>query len=155
WGFVAGVMRYIPYIGAWVGLIPPLLASFAMSGSWWQPFAVLTFYASLELVVVNVVEPRFVGQSLGVSEVAQIASAAFWAFLWGPMGLVLSSPLTACLLVLGKNVPQLHALEVLLGDEEALPPPVMFFQRLVARDRDEAWRIATEFAQQHTQDQLL
>lgn len=146
WGFVAAVMRYIPYIGAWIGLIPPMLASLAMTESWWQPLSVLAVYALLELIVANVAEPRMFGHSLGLSEVAQLVSAAFWAFLWGPIGLILSGPITACLLVIGKNSKELRCLETLLGTEQALPPPLAFFQRLSARDRDEAWRIASEFS---------
>jgi predicted PurR-regulated permease PerM len=148
WGFVAAVMRYIPYIGAWVGLVPPLVASWAMTGTddWWQPLSVLGVYAALELVTANIAEPRLLGHSLGLSEVAQLVSAGFWAFMWGPIGLILSGPITACLLVAGKNVKQLRSLEVLLGVDEPLTPPMAFFQRLTARDRDEAWRIASEYA---------
>lgn len=155
WGFMAALLRYIPYIGAWVGLIPPLVAGFAMSDSGWLPIAVLAVYAALEFAVVYIVEPRLFGQSLGLSEVAQIVSAAFWAFLWGPIGLILSGPITACLLVLGKNVPQLHFLEILLGDAEPLSRPMSLFQRLAARDKDEAWHIVTEFAAGQSRDSIV
>jgi len=86
------------------------------------------------------------GHTLGLSEVAQLVSAAFWAFMWGPIGLVLSGPITACLLVISKNVQRLRPLEMLLGVDEPLAPPMAFFQRLAARDPDEAWRITSEFA---------
>jgi predicted PurR-regulated permease PerM len=145
WGFVAAVMRYVPYVGAWVGLVPPVVASLAMTDNWWQPLTVLGVYAALELVTANVAEPRLLGHSLGLSEVAQLVSAGFWAFMWGPIGLILSGPITACLLVLGKNVKQLRCLDVLLGVDEPLTPPMAFFQRLTARDRDEAWRIASDY----------
>jgi predicted PurR-regulated permease PerM len=145
WGFAAAILRYIPYIGAWIGLIPPLLASLAMTDNWWQPLCVLGVYAALEFVVANIAEPYFFGQSLGLSEVALIVSAGFWAFMWGPIGMIMSGPITAVLLVVAKHVPQLHSLGVLLGDEDALSPPMAFFQRLAARDRDEAWRIAGQY----------
>jgi predicted PurR-regulated permease PerM len=145
WGFAAAILRYIPYIGAWIGLIPPMLASLAMTDTWWQPLCVLGVYAALEFVVANIAEPHFFGHSLGISEVALIVSAGFWAFMWGPIGMIMSGPITAVLLVAAKHVPQLHSLAVLLGDEDALSPPVAFFQRLAARDRDEAWRIARKY----------
>ena len=150
WGFFAGLMRYAPYVGTWIGLIPPMLASLTISDSWWPPATLLVVYISLELITANVVEPRLFGQSLGLSEVAQLMSAVFWTFLWGPVGLVLSGPLTACLLVLGRHVPQLRMLEVLLGDDAPLPPQITFFQRLTARDRDEAWMIAADYVRDHS-----
>jgi predicted PurR-regulated permease PerM len=146
WGLAAGVLRYIPYVGAWIGLIPPLLASWAMSDNWWQPVAILGIYAALEFAVANIAEPYFFGHSLGISEVALIISAGFWAFMWGPIGMILSGPITACLLVVSKNVPQMQSLAILLGDDEGLSPPMAFFQRLAARDRDEAWRIASQYS---------
>lgn len=155
WGFAAAILRYIPYIGAWLGLIPPLVAAIAMSDGVFQPVGVLTCYAVFELVVSQILEPHLFGHSLGLSEVAQIVSAACWAFLWGPIGLILSGPMTACLLVLGKNVPQLRCLDVLLGDEAALTPPMTLFQRLAARDRDEIWHIVTTYGATHTPEQVV
>ncbi len=92
----------------------------------------------VELVIANLVEPRLYGQSMGVSEIALLVSAAFWAFLWGPIGLVLSSPLTVCLVSLGRYTPQLEFLWHLLGDGPALDKQVSFYQRLLARDEREA-----------------
>src|SRR5262249_34145941 len=102
----------------------------------------------LELVMYNFLEPWLFSHSLGVSEVALLVAAAFWAFLWGPVGLVLSGPLTVCLVVIGKYVPPLHFLEVLLSDEQTLEPDQSFYQRLMAKDHDEAADIATAHAQQ-------
>ncbi len=138
WGFIASVMRYIPYLGTWLGLIPPIIMTLAFTDEWWQLIAVLGVYGGLELACNNLIEPRAYGKSMGLSEVAQLVSAAFWALLWGPVGLILSGPLTVCLLVLGKNVPWLSFLEVLLGDEPVLSADVRFYQRLNARDQDEA-----------------
>ena len=150
WGFIATVMRYVPYIGTWVGLIPPVLFSFATApewgGGWGQPVAVLVLFLGLEAFCNNIVEPKVYGQSMGLSEVAQLVMAAFWAFLWGPIGLILSGPLTVCLLVLGRHVRRFEFLAVMLGDEPALEPRVAFYQRLAARDQDEAAEVATEAA---------
>ena len=99
---------------------------------------VIALFLTLELIISNFIEPRLYGQSMGVSEIALLVSAAFWAFLWGPIGLVLSSPLTVCLVVLGRYIPQLEFLPVLLGDEPALDAAISFYQRLLARDQDEA-----------------
>ena len=101
---------------------------------------------SLELACNNFVEPYLYGKSMGLSEVAQLVAAAFWAFLWGPIGLILSGPPTVCLLVLGRHVRQFEFFVVLLGDEPALDPQVAFYQRLAARDQDEAAEIALDVA---------
>jgi CheY-like chemotaxis protein len=101
----------------------------------------------LELGTANVVEPLLFGHSTGVSPIALLAAAAFWTWLWGPIGLVLSTPLTACLVVLGRYVPHLEFLGVLLGDEPALEPEVNYYQRLLARDQDEATDLVEEFLQ--------
>jgi predicted PurR-regulated permease PerM len=159
WGIIATLMRYIPYIGTWIGLIPPVLFSFATApawgGGWGQPVCVLVLFLGLEAICNNVFEPWLYGQTMGLSGVAQLVAAAFWAFLWGPIGLILSGPLTACLLVLGKYVRRFEFLEVLLGDEPALEPRVAFYQRLTARDQDEAADIALEVASKDGPDAAL
>jgi predicted PurR-regulated permease PerM len=144
WGVVATLMRYVPYLGTWLGLLFPVLATLATADSWWQPFAVVGVYGGLELLCNNVFEPWLYGTSMGLSPVAQLVAAAFWAFVWGPIGLVLSGPLTVCLLVLGKYVPKFEFLDVLLGDDEVLSPDVRFYQRLTAGDDDEATAILAE-----------
>lgn len=146
WGFLATIMRYVPYIGTWIGVIPPVLFSVATTDGFLEPAMVLAFFVTLELICNNVFEPWLYGASLGMSEVAQLLAAAFWSFLWGPIGLILSGPLTTCLVVLGKYVPQLQFFDILLGDAPPLEPGVMFFQRLTARDHDEASRVAAEVA---------
>ncbi|MCY2994030.1 MAG: AI-2E family transporter [Planctomycetota bacterium] len=141
WGFLAAVFRYVPYIGVWIAAVPPAILSLAMFAGWVQPLLLLGLFLVIELIASNVVEPRLYGRSIGVSEVALLVAAALWAFLWGPIGLVLSSPLTVCLVVLGKYVPQLKFLDVLLGDEPPLDAHVTFYQRLLARDQDEATQL--------------
>lgn len=152
WGFIAFLMRYVPYIGTWISVIPPALFSFAISTGWAQPVAVLSLYLGTELICNNVLEPWLYGSSMGLSQVAQLIAAGFWAFLWGPIGLILSGPLTVCLLVLGKYVHRLEFLDILLGDEPALHPRVAFYQRLAARDQDEASAIALKHAKEKGPD---
>lgn len=142
WAVLSFVMRYVPYIGSWIALMPPTLYAFAISDGWGLAIGVLGLFAVLELISNNVCEPLLYGPSMGLSEVAQLVAAGFWAFLWGPVGLILSGPLTVCLLVLGKNVARFEYFDVLLGDEPVLPERVAFYQRLAARDQDEASQIA-------------
>jgi predicted PurR-regulated permease PerM len=141
WGAFAAALRYVPYLGAWAAAFFPVVVSVATFDSWTVPLIVMGFFLALELITFNVIEPMLFKRSMGVSEVAQLVSAAFWGFLWGPIGLVLSAPLTVCCVVLGKYVPQLKFLEILLGDEPALDPAVSFYQRLLAWDQDDATQL--------------
>ncbi len=154
WGFLAAVFRYIPYIGIWIAAVPPLILSLAMFPGWVQPLLLIGLFLAIELTASNVIEPRLYGHSIGVSEVALLVAAALWAFLWGPIGLILSSPLTVCLVVLGKYVPQLKFLDVLLGDEPALDAHVTFYQRLLARDQDEATQLVLAQAKASSPEQV-
>lgn len=154
WGLLAALLRYVPYFGSWIMAALLVALSLAVFPGWAQPLLILGFIVALELVTANVLEPRLFGHSIGVSEVALLVSAAFWAFLWGPVGLVLSSPLTVCLVVLGKYVPQLEFLYVLLGDEQALTPGVTYYQRLLARDQDEAAQLVLTQAKTLPPDQV-
>jgi predicted PurR-regulated permease PerM len=154
WGFLAAVFRYIPYIGVWIAAVPPIILSLAMSPGWFQPLLVIGLFLAIELTASNVIEPRLYGRSIGVSEVALLVAAVLWAFLWGPIGLVLSSPLTVCLVVLGKYVPQLKFLDVLLGDEPPLDAHVTFYQRLLARDQDEATQLVLAQARTSSPEQV-
>lgn len=138
WGFLTAIFRYLPYIGIFLAVAFPALISFAMSTSLAPTLMIIGLYLVVELVVANLIEPHLYGQSMGVSEIALLVSAAFWASFWGPIGLVLSSPLTVCLVSLGRYVPQLEFLWVLLGDGPPLDPQVHLYQRLLARDENEA-----------------
>lgn len=154
WGFAAAVFRYIPYIGVWIAAVPPIILSLAMFEGWVQPLLVIGLFLTIELLASNIAEPRLYGRSIGVSEVALLVAAAFWAFLWGPTGLILSSPLTVCMVVLGKYVPQLKFLDVLLGDEPPLDAHVTFYQRLLARDQDEATQLILAQAKASSPEQV-
>ena len=131
-------MEVIPYIGPWVGAIFPMLMSLATSDGWSYPMGVFGYIIVLELVSNNVIEPLAFGQSTGVSPTALIISAAFWMYLWGPIGLILSAPIAVCLVVLGKNISQLGFLNLLLGDGPALRAHVGLYQRLMLGDQHEA-----------------
>ncbi len=154
WGFLAAMLRYLPYIGPYVAAIFPISLGLAMFDGWGTVLMVAALFVILELIVANVVEPWLYGQSMGVSEIALLVAAAFWAVLWGPIGLVLSSPLTVCLVMLGRYVPQLEFLAVLLGDEPALDSRVSFYQRLLARDQDEAEELVLEHLKTSPADQV-
>jgi predicted PurR-regulated permease PerM len=159
WGFLAGVLRYVPYIGSPVAGLLVIALSLAQFEGWVQPLSVLGLIVVLELVTYNFLEPWLFSQSLGVSEVALLVAAAFWAFLWGPVGLVLSGPLTVCLVILGKYVPQLRSFDVLLGDEPVLGTNISYYQRLLARDQDEATQLVLAQVKisppEHLYDELL
>jgi predicted PurR-regulated permease PerM len=154
WGFLAAMLRYLPYIGAYLAAVFPISVGLAMFDGWGTVLMVAGLFVILELIVANFVEPWLYGQSMGVSEIALLVAAAFWAVLWGPIGLVLSSPLTVCLVMLGRYVPQLEFLAVLLGDEPALDPSVSFYQRLLARDQDEAEDLILEHLKTGSADQV-
>lgn len=144
WGFVAAGLRFIPYIGPWVGAIFPIVMSLATSQGWWQPIAVFGFVMVLELVSNNIVEPLLFGHSTGVSPTALLILAAFWLYLWGPIGLVLSAPIAVCLVALGKSIPQLAFLSLLLGDTPALRAHLGIYQRLMLGDQHEAVRLVAQ-----------
>ena len=154
WGFFAGGLRFIPYIGPWIGAVFPIAMSLAISDGWWQPLAVFGYVMVLELTSNNVVEPLVFGRSTGVSPTALLISAAFWLYLWGPIGLVLSAPFAVCLVVLGKNIPQLGFLHLLLGDVPALRANVGIYQRLMLGDEHEAHRIVRQFMQDNPPDEV-
>ncbi len=147
WGFLATILRYIPYIGAPIAAMFPIAVCFFQFDGWSQLIQLGVFLVALELVSNNVLEPWLYGRSMGVSVVALIVGATFWAYLWGPIGLILSSPLTVCLVVLGRHVPQLEFMAVLLGDEPALEPADAYYQRLLAGDKSEALEVAEEHAE--------
>jgi predicted PurR-regulated permease PerM len=149
WGFLTGLLRFVPYIGTWISVAFPLTLSFALSPDWAQPIVVLLFFALMDLVVGNAVEPLLFGHSTGVTPIALLVAAAFWTWVWGTIGLVLSTPLTVCLVVLGQHVPRFQFFALLLGDQAPLEQHVSYYQRLLSRDVEEAKQIASEYAKTH------
>ena len=145
WGLVCGVMRFVPYVGPWIGAAFPATVAFAAFPSFWVVIAVLGLFVALELITANVLEPWLYGSSTGMSPIAVLVAAVFWTWLWGPVGLIIATPVTACVVTLGKYVPQLQFLDILLGDEEVLSPPQRLYQRLLALDQEEATEVIDDF----------
>jgi hypothetical protein len=154
WGFLAAVLRFIPYVGPAVAALLPSALSLAVFPGWVQPLLVIALILALELASNLVMEPLLYGQSAGVSAVALLVAVAFWTWLWGPAGLFLATPLTVCLGVLGKYVPQLEFVGVLMGDEPVLDPPARYYQRLLARDQHEAAGLAEDYRDEHGPEAL-
>lgn len=154
WGMVAAFLRFVPYAGTFVAAALPTAMAIAVFPGWRQAGMVFGLFVVLELIIANVVEPMLYGAHTGISSLAILVAAAFWATLWGPVGLILSTPLTVCLVVLGRYVPHLKFLEVVLGDEPALPPEQLFYQRLLAADQDEARSIAETHLKDHEVESL-
>lgn len=154
WGFVAALLRFVPYIGTLTAAAFPIAMAVAVFPGWRQAGIAFAVFLVLELIVSNVVEPMLYGANTGISSLAILVAAVFWTTLWGPVGLILSTPLTVCLVVLGRYVPQLNFLEVVLGDEPALPPEQLFYQRLLAADQEEARSIAEIYLKDHPVESL-
>jgi predicted PurR-regulated permease PerM len=142
WGVLAFVLRFIPFLGAWVALSLPLVVAVATGSGWTEPLLVLGVFAVVDGVVTHVLEPMLYGRSTGISPLALLVSSALWTVLWGPVGLLLAPPITACLAILGRHVPALAFLEIVLGNTEALPAPLRFYQRHLADDQEGAMEIA-------------
>ncbi len=145
WGVVAAILRIVPYVGTLVAATLPIALSLAVFDGWLKPMLVFLLIAGIELIVANFVEPLLYGAHVGISSLALLVTAVFWAVLWGPAGLILSTPLTVCLVVLGRYVPQLSFLHILLGDEQALSIEAQVYQRLLAMDQLEAQTIVGQF----------
>ena len=154
WGVIVGTLRFLPYIGPPLGGIMPLLLSLAVFGGWTRPLIVLGLFVFTELIVSNLVEPLLYGIHTGISSLAILVAAIFWTAIWGPIGLVLSTPLTVCLLVAGRHVPRLRFLQILLGDEPPLTPDSRFYQRLLAMDHEEARQVLEKCLEGKTLEEL-
>ncbi|WP_128563864.1 AI-2E family transporter [Methylobacterium crusticola] len=138
WGMLAAILRFVPYFGAVIGMAFPLLMAMAVDPGWSMLIATIVLFAVVEPVAGHVIEPLLYGHSTGLSPVAVILAATVWTFLWGPVGLILATPLTVCLVVLGRHVERLAFLDVMLGDRPALAPSEIFYQRMLAGDPGEA-----------------
>jgi predicted PurR-regulated permease PerM len=145
WGILAAVLRFVPYIGSAISAAFPLALAAAVDPGWSMLAWTLALFLGVGPIVSQVIEPLAYGQSTGLSPVAIVVSATFWTALWGPIGLVLATPLTVCLVVLGRHVERLEFLDVIFGDRPALSPPEMFYQRMLAGDPTEAAGKAEEF----------
>ena len=138
WGIMAALLRLVPYVGIWISALLATALAAAVSPGWSMAIGSLALFVSVEVLVGQVVEPLLYGHSTGLSPFSVVVAAIFWSWIWGPIGLILSTPLTLCLLVLGRHVRRLEFLDVLLGDQPALTPIENFYQRALAGDPDEA-----------------
>jgi predicted PurR-regulated permease PerM len=145
WGMLAMILRFVPYVGALLSALLPLILAAAVGPGWAMVLLTAALFLIAETVAGQAIEPLVYGQSTGLSPVAVIAAATFWTWLWGPIGLVLATPLTMCLAVVGKHVDRLKFLEVLFGDEPPLTPAELIYQRMLARDPIEAAEQAEAF----------
>ena len=151
WGVVGALLRFVPYVGPWLAALFPVALAAAVDPGWSMVLWTVALYAGVELTVGQVIEPFVYGHSTGLSPVSVVVAAIFWSWLWGPIGLILSTPLTLCLVVLGRHVPKLEFLDVMLGDRPALTPVESLYQRILAGDTDEA----LEQAEQMLRDRSL
>jgi predicted PurR-regulated permease PerM len=150
WGMLAMIMRFVPYIGALISAIFPLILAAAVGSGWTMVLMTAALFLIAETVVGQAIEPMIYGHSTGLSPVAVITAATFWTWLWGPIGLILATPLTMCLVVLGRHVDQLKFLEVMFGNEPPLTPAELIYQRMLARDAVEAADQARVFLKENS-----
>ncbi|MDR3635487.1 MAG: AI-2E family transporter [Isosphaeraceae bacterium] len=146
WGVLAALLRFIPYVGPGTAFLLPFAFSIASApgADWRQPLLVLGLFASIEVLANSYLEPVIYGKTTGVSSFGLLVAAMFWTWLWGAIGLLLSTPLTVCLAVIGKYVPGLQAFAILLGEDPPLTPGIQFYQRLMAMDQDGATELIDE-----------
>ncbi len=138
WGVVFGCLRFVPYVGPPLAAVAPIALAAAVAPGWATALWTAALFVGVEAVVGQAVEPTLYGHNTGLSPLAVVIAATFWTVLWGPVGLVLSTPVTVCLVVLGRHVEPLAFLDVMLGDRPALEPHEIFYQRLLADDPVEA-----------------
>jgi len=155
WGVLAALLRFVPYVGAGAAALLPTLLALAVFSGWLWPLLVLAAIVALELLNAMVLEPSLYSDSAGVSEVGVLVAIAFWTWLWGPVGLLLATPLTVCVVVISKYVPQLDFIGVLMSDEEIMNPSMSYYQRLLAMDEVEAAEIVEEQRKEHSQEEVF
>ncbi|HWI39482.1 MAG TPA: AI-2E family transporter [Burkholderiales bacterium] len=148
-GLLGFVLRFIPYIGVWIAMAMPALLAFAISDGWSPVIWTLGVFFALESVLAYVIEPWLYGKSAGLSPIAIILAVVFWTWLWGPVGLLLATPLTVCVAVMGRYIPEFGYLNMLLGVEPVLSPEERFYQRLVALDHEEAGEVLEQYLTAH------
>lgn len=150
WGVMGAVLRFVPYIGAWIAAALPTLLAAAVDPGWSMALMTIGLYACTELFAGQILEPLIYGHSTGLSPIAVVVAAIFWTWLWGAIGLIISTPLTLCAVVLGRHFEQLSFIDILLGSRPALRPSESLYQRLLAGDVDEAQEQLEEFAKEHS-----
>ncbi len=150
WGVLAAILRFIPYLGPWIAASFPVALSIAVSPDWMMPMATIGLFVVLELLSNNVMEPWLYGASTGVAPVALIVAAVFWTWMWGPVGLVLATPITVCMVVMGRHIPRMEFLSVLLSDEEALTPAEDCYHRLLRMGDHDEMDLVDQYLRSHS-----
>ena len=153
WGVMGALLRFVPYVGPWMAAGVPTLLSLAVFTGWTQPLWTIALFAALELFTNLVLETLLYADAAGVSQVALLVAIAFWTWLWGPIGLLMATPLTVCVVVLGKHVPGLWFLSMLVADVPALSADSAYYQRLLAGDLAEALELVEEFLKGHSRSE--
>lgn len=154
WGVLAALFRYVPYLGIWIAALMPAALAFAVDPGWMKAVAIFGIYGGIDVLMYNFVEPPVYGNTTGLTPLAILIAAVFWTWLWGAVGLLLATPLTVCLAVLGRYVPSMRFLGVLLSDEPMLTPEKRFYQRLLAMDPIDATEIAEKFLKGKSLEEL-
>ena len=154
WGVVAALLRFLPYVGSPLAAVLPILLSLAIFPNWTGPVATIGLYLIAEILIANFLEPLVYGAHTGISSFAILFAAIFWTLIWGPIGLLLSTPLTVCLVVLGRHVPALHFLNIMLGDQPVLSPEAHYYQRLLASDQAEAKQVLEDYLKTNSLEDL-
>jgi len=144
WGFFGAMLRFIPYVGAWTAALIPIATSLAVFDGWTKPLLIAALFAVTEVLIAFVLEPLFFARSAGVSSIALLIAAAFWTWLWGPIGLALAIPLTVCLVVFSRTIEGLEFIEILVSDDPGLQPHVVYYQRALADDEHDAASLVSE-----------
>jgi predicted PurR-regulated permease PerM len=154
WGLLATLLRFIPFVGPWIGAAFPLAVAVAIDPGWTKLFYTLGVFVVMETITANFTEIILYGASTGISNLALLVAAVFWTWLWGPAGLVLSTPLTVCVLVLGNYVPGMNFLSMLLGSEPVLEPPAQFYQRMLSMESEDMLDLATKYISEHSLEEF-
>lgn len=150
WGCFAGILRFIPYIGSWIAAIIPIAISFIITDTWSVPLLTISFFIALEVMTAYVIEPFYYGVGTGVSSFALIFAAIFWTWLWGSIGLLLSTPLTVCLVVIGQHMTNMKFLSVLLSQEQALTDTEECYHRLLSFDSSESMDVVDAYLKKNS-----
>ena len=150
WGVLAGILRFVPYVGAPIAAFLPTVFSIAVYTRWTPTLFIMAVFFFMEVLTANFIEPHVYGKQTGLSPLAILVAAVFWTLIWGPIGLILSVPLTVCLVVVGSHVPSLKFLTVLLGDQPVMRPEAHYYQRLLAGDAQESSQVLESYAEDHS-----
>src|SRR3984885_9379007 len=150
WAALTTVLRFVPYVGVWIAALCSAVLAAAVDAGWSTAIATFGLFVVIELIAAQLVEPQLYGHTTGLSPLSVVIAAIFWSWLWGPIGLIVSTPLTLCLLVAGRHIKALNLLDVLLGDTQALPLPQRFYQRALSADSDEIIARAREFLKRNS-----